>query len=317
MLEALCTFSPISYSKCSLSDSRITNNLNQLSFKITTDDALVSSSNKTQASTKAITLEESTSRLLTPDAHGNLNEEELQYAIVAHLLGEDDKNAADKFCSAFNSIVLETHSFEDAVKLSLKKVVAAGLVSQEQAEQINGWSFRAAQLDQDLDTLFDNRGEGADTTIAVMPFDQAVEKAESCLKLLQSGDMAVKDRSLDAQSNTVSVSSSGTSKSPSHGGAGFLWKPVSDSNGKLVVLFPASLTGNIISAGLYSSLPPTSENMIENGRFSGDSHNGRRAHFRFSKPGEGYSNGVYVVAHLKNGQIASYRINSTGRRYES
>jgi hypothetical protein len=96
--------------------------------------------------------------------------------------------------------------------------------------------------------------------------------------------------------------------------SGFLWKPVSENDGKLVILLPQSLTGKIRSASIHSSLPPRSENMIENGRFSGDTHNENRAHFRFSKPGSSYPDNTYVVAQLNDGTYTSFQIGSSGAR---
>ena len=80
------------------------------------------------------------------------------------------------------------------------------------------------------------------------------------------------------------------------------------------MLFPPNLTGNISNAGIYSSLPPSYENLIEQGDFSGDSHNGGRAHFRFSKPGGSYPDGVYVVAQLDNGETATFEIEESSNR---
>ncbi len=98
--------------------------------------------------------------------------------------------------------------------------------------------------------------------------------------------------------------------------SGFLWKPVSENNGKLVILLPQSLTGKVQSTSIHSSLPPGSTNMIESGKFSGDTHNGNRAHFRFSKPGDSYPDNAYVVAQLKDGTYTTFQINDSGRRNE-
>jgi len=75
---------------------------------------------------------------------------------------------------------------------------------------------------------------------------------------------------------------------PSGGGSvggGFVWKPISEGDGSLVVLTPASVNANVmtISGGFGS----------ENGRFVGRT-NGNRATFRFSRPGCGYGNGINV-----------------------
>lgn len=75
---------------------------------------------------------------------------------------------------------------------------------------------------------------------------------------------------------------------PSGGGAvggGFVWKPISEGDGNLVVLTPASVNATVmtISGGFGS----------ENGRYTGRT-NGNRATFRFSRPGCGYGNGINV-----------------------
>lgn len=95
---------------------------------------------------------------------------------------------------------------------------------------------------------------------------------------------------------------------------GFLWKPVSESDGKLVVLLPQSLTGKIKSASVYSSLPPQANNLIESGRFAGDDKNENRAHFRFAKPGSSYPDNAYVVAQLHDGTYASFQIKDSSSR---
>lgn len=95
---------------------------------------------------------------------------------------------------------------------------------------------------------------------------------------------------------------------------GFLWKPQSENDGKLVVLLPPQLTGKVQSASIHSSLPPDSNNQIEGGRFSGDTHNGGRSHFRFSKSGASYPDNAYVVAQLKDGTFTSFQIKNSGSR---
>lgn len=69
---------------------------------------------------------------------------------------------------------------------------------------------------------------------------------------------------------------------------GFLWKPVSESNGRLVVLLPrGTRSGNV-------SIRDSANNLLDTGKFSGI-HNGGREHYRFSKPGSGYPENCKVV----------------------
>jgi len=75
-------------------------------------------------------------------------------------------------------------------------------------------------------------------------------------------------------------------------GGGFLWKPVSESDGKLVVLLPNSYKGIVTMCYITDS----AGGFIESGRFVGDIHNGERPHFRFSKPGAAYGASRYIVS---------------------
>lgn len=256
---------------------------------------------------------------LTPNAEGKVHEEQLQHGIVAHLLEQVDPKAASAYAKAFSHLAAGDVATEDAVKRALKKVVKKGLVSKEKAEEINGISFRAAQLDKNHKALYDGRGGPDDPTIAVASLKRAIKKATAVLEKVDAGELKVAPRSLDAPSNGIpgrrahasGISGRGTVTANRQG---FLWKPVSESDGKLVVLLPPGLTGQVASAGIYSSLPPSGETLIEKGRFSGDSANGGRAHFRFSKPGGAYADGVYVVAHLKDGSIVKFRVGESSQR---
>jgi hypothetical protein len=120
--------------------------------------------------------------------------------------------------------------------------------------------------------------------------------------------------------SSTSSSSGGTGAigpSSAVASGGFLWKPVSESNGKLVVLLPTSLKGLVKSAGIYTAFPYQSGQRLASGTFSGDTKNGNRPHYRFGKPGSGYPNGVYLIAFLSSGKQYGYRIASTSRRNEN
>ena len=92
-------------------------------------------------------------------------------------------------------------------------------------------------------------------------------------------------------------------------GGGFLWKPVSDSSGKLVVLLPPQYTGQV--SAQYVASPDGTP--IEQGSFSAVG-NGGREHFRYSKPGGGYPNGSHAVANLKAGGAVHWTVPNTSAR---
>lgn len=247
---------------------------------------------------------------------GEINEEEFQHALVKYMLGDINPEAADAYSQAFSIAQENGISVEDAVKAALQAVVSEGLLGQDEAEKINGITFRAAQLDDNLEALYDGRGGPNDPTIATASVTDATAKAKAVFEAAEAGAMEFSARPLDAPSNLAPsqvAQSDGRSFAVAGGQNEFLWKPQSDSDGRLVVLLPSQYTGQVVSAGIYSSVPPTKANRIEEGRYAGDA-NGGRAHFRFSKSGGSYPDGVYVVAKLNDGRTVSFPIKETSER---
>ncbi len=249
---------------------------------------------------------------ISPDKDGNYHEEQLQHAVVTHLLDQISDKARTAYVRSYNTKTKAGMCEEDAVKQALTEVVQSGSLSMTDAKLVNGISFRAAQLDSNLEALYDNRGGKNDPTIAVMKKDRAIAQALSTLSDIKSGRVKVDPRSLDAPSNKVP----GRSTAKAADKSGFLWKPVSDKNGKLAVLLPSALTGKISKLGIYSALPPSAENLIEEGNFSGDKENGGRAHYRFRHPGSYYPDDAYVVVYLKDGDIKVFRTGDSSKQSE-
>lgn len=95
------------------------------------------------------------------------------------------------------------------------------------------------------------------------------------------------------------------------GGSGFLWKPVSESDGRLVVLIPPQYTGRISSVFLARR----TGTVIEQGAYGGI-HNGGRAHYRFSAPGSSYGTAIFAVADLEDGTSVNWYVPNGGARTE-
>ena len=93
---------------------------------------------------------------------------------------------------------------------------------------------------------------------------------------------------------------------------GFLWKPVSDKNGDLVVLLPKKFTGKVQEVRVLSA---DGKKTLGKGKYSGVG-NGDREHFRFSKPGSEYPDRSLVYIKLEDGTTRHLRINDTSRRIE-
>ncbi len=90
----------------------------------------------------------------------------------------------------------------------------------------------------------------------------------------------------------------------------FLWKPVADKDGKLVVLLPNKLTGDVNRVRLLS---PDGKQVIAQSRFSGIG-NGNRGHYRFAKPGGEYPANTKVEIIMDDGNRYRVNIPSTGKR---
>ncbi|MEZ4752874.1 MAG: hypothetical protein R3A13_00980 [Bdellovibrionota bacterium] len=93
---------------------------------------------------------------------------------------------------------------------------------------------------------------------------------------------------------------------------GFLWKPESDSDGRLVVLLPKNWTGKAAEVKILS---PDGKKLIETGRYTSIA-NGFRQHYRFNKSGGGYPNNATVQVTFTDGSITNIKIGSSGNRNE-
>lgn len=256
-----------------------------------------------------------TVRELVGKKKGNkVHEEEFQFAIATYLIkANKGEIAMDKFTSAFNSSRSRgANGVENAVKKALRIMVKNGVLSKTEAQDINGASFEAAQLDSNKAALYDGHGGPGDNTIAVMRTGNAINRAVKVLEAIQSGQRDVNARKLRVRSNKGSAQNDSNATSSSS--AEFLWKPKSESDGKLVVLLPSEFRGSVISTRIYSALPASSETFVEEGRFSGDDHNGNRPHYRFRFDGGSYPKNSYVVATMRNGETVSFKIGETSSR---
>lgn len=91
----------------------------------------------------------------------------------------------------------------------------------------------------------------------------------------------------------------------------FLWKPTSDSDGKLAILLPSSLDAQSVTV----SGPNFNESVSKGGR-NGSRGNGQREHYRFSKPGNAMQGPVQVNIALTSGGSKTITINNPAERNE-
>jgi hypothetical protein len=259
--------------------------------------------------------------LITPNSSNEVSEEALFSALVKERIQAEQ---GEEGLKAFQEILgkqLTAHTkndgyvaVEDATKAALVEYRTAGKIDEELGNKIYSQAFAAAQLDGNENVLFDDRGGAGDTTIAVASLEQALLASRVKIEKFDSGELTPTERKVDEA--TIGKSAFATASSTGHssgtGSGGFLFKPISDSDGKLAVLLPSIYAGVAQSMRLLS---PGGE-VIETGRYGGNG-NGNREHFRFSQPGQNYPAGVIVEATLTTGETVRYTISNPNQRTEN
>jgi hypothetical protein len=215
-------------------------------------------------------------------------------------------------------------SDEKAAKFALRDLVRGKMISKEEATKLYSKAFAGAQLDSDANSLSDGvGGNGAEASAKVVDVMKSLETkmlafttSDSSLTLRNLGEGSTRSgfdtaEAFAALATGGSASGATTGGSPVDGANGFLFKPRSDTQGKLVVLLPATLTGKISGVVLKDA----SGNEIESGR-SGGVGNGEREHFRYNQPGGQYPANLTVEVRLKGGEVKSYSIPDPSKRYD-
>ena len=201
-------------------------------------------------------------------------------------------------------------SEERAAKFALRDLVRNELMSKEEAAKIYSIAFASAQLDGDAQTLADDvvsTGDDVNTRLAQL---------EQTVTAYADGSKEVPLRKLSEGTTKGSVGGLGIAGLDASGAGGsvprgFLFKPVSDTQGSLVILLPSSMNSKVDEVVLKDS----SGKVIESGKFSGIG-NGDRQHYRYTRPGSEYPSNLVVEVRLKGGGVETITIPDPALRYE-
>jgi hypothetical protein len=269
---------------------------------------------------------------------GKLSEAQLFGAALSDKIAEHSSpEVAEEFRRNFRQLKREQREktrcrgIVNAAMSSLDALVASGKVSRDCARVLTNESWTLSQLDKNPENVAIQTDMGVNVSR-----ESGIEQYHRRNALYQSGALAltkVTDEMMLSQrfsSSTPAAKDSGTgysmvensgkvgsvsqNASAEFGASpvyqrGFLFKPISDSTGKVAVLMPPSLTGKVKSVSLKSN------DSIESGSYGGIG-NGFREHFRFKWPGSSYSANLSVVVMLSDGTIHNVRIPNPGLRYE-
>ncbi len=288
--------------------------------KVTEEVASVTESSTEKSDQEAqISFSSLLSDFLPPETGQEINEEQLFATIIAERLdGMKGSDALGSYQDSFEKYMSEmTYSngyvpVEDAARAALGDLVDRGVLSKDEAESIHAQSFQAAQLDDNLSALYDSLG----STIAVSMVEMALESSSRMLVAFDSGEKDAGKMSLSyQQASGIGFVSSSSSESGQVTnttiGGGFLFKPVSEGDGNLVVLLPSSMSGSVSKVSILGS----NGQILDQGRGLDDYDDGRPL-FRFSSPGTSYPDNITVEALMTNGESYSYAIPYPGQRYE-
>ena len=263
------------------------------------------------------------------EGRSEVNEEEVYQALIEYQLQALSPEASGHYTEKLNEAKGKyTRSngyvaIEDLTNATIDAMVSSGDLGAEKAALLKADAFKNAQLDTNLNALWDSIGGGEDKTIAVASVTGAVESVSATSRgEVQNATLQGVDSSAPLSPNTNNVNSDANldamnagALSSNDGKGGFLWKPVSDSNGRLVILLPSRMNGFIQSVEIHSSLPPSATTLIAEGRYA-NMGNGGRCHFRFPKPGAAYGNNIQVVVRGTDGTYVSYHIPRGGSRWD-
>ena len=89
----------------------------------------------------------------------------------------------------------------------------------------------------------------------------------------------------------------------------FLWKPVSESDGNLVILFPSQYRLDNVARIVVADGKEKPTRIDQSGA------NGDRIHARIRKPGAFFGKNVTVALHLKNGAVVTWKVPNGADRF--
>lgn len=265
--------------------------------------------NGTQAASQGI------AQFLLANTGDKVNEEQLFAAILQDRLTKHvSKEAASEFRTTIESVLKAASEgkkhiqVEDAAVKALDSLVAKKTISQEVRNKVYAEAFRAAQLDNEHNYIWDSKGGDKDNTVAVEEKAKALTSVADILSQIDSGKLKADMPKPSSSSSAGSSATTGSGSFPK----GFLFKPVSNNSGTLSILFPASSASRPKEIRLVDS----SGNLIEKGRFTSMGDTGDRAKFAFSKRGDQYPSGLVVEVVLSDGSVQKFSISDPGKRYE-
>lgn len=274
-----------------------------------------------------------TAEQLTPAKR--INEQE-GYAVLVHqaLKTLNPKIAArlEQELKQATALYKKNHGNTNLFKIAdrlMRQYLREKVITQEQYRTVRDHAFGRTQLDSNRTLLGDERSPEAksgDTPVrALSTFYRRIEsnptatpdeiaqfrasEAEISKEKWREKKKAGAPEIKTAEAVTIENTESSIGGIP----PGFLWKPQSETDGKLVILLPSSVDTRSVKS--VAIIDPASGKTIETGRFSGIG-NGDRLHFRFSRSGANFPDHSVVEINFINGSRSRVAISDSASRSE-
>ena len=300
--------------------------------------------------------------LLVPNQEGVISEEQLFASLlVERITALKGQEAGAEFKSLLEDQKTKMTSskngyipYEEAARTALREYAASGKLSAEEVEQVHSQAFGAAQLDDNLDVLFDDLGSESDLTKAVSDKSAAIASAKAIMNQYDAGSLTATIRSFELafdssglalinpyykSVNNYSSSDIGEDPLKNPGpdlAAGsvtyktpqaisdnmrtstweFLWKPIGENSKKLVVLPRAGLGYDVESVVLKDKNGKVIEEGTHYDAADGSPHPDSARKFNFTKPGSAYQKNLLCEVTMTNGAKVIFDIPNPGSRYE-
>lgn len=277
--------------------------------------------------------------VLKPDQANNVNEEELFAGLVLErvyaLKGQETGDAFRGVLDQHKTLNTGNGGYvfnEKAARDALKAFQESGKLTVEEADKIHSEAFSAAQLDDNKTALFDSIGGANDPTRAVASIDVALAGAKALIEKYTAGTEAPPQNLLRSEypalgihpvSKTISGSLGSLSANDKSdvtpkgnkldGAEGLLYKPLSYTQHKAILMLPPSYAGEVKSIVMRD----------ENGKvvdrakyFSGGNPVYPREKWVFRKRGEDLPENVTIQVKFKDGSVKNIKIAKPGERYD-
>ncbi|MBX7144302.1 MAG: hypothetical protein K1X79_07605 [Oligoflexia bacterium] len=278
--------------------------------------------------------------VLKPDQANNVNEEELFAGLILErvytLKGKDE---GDSFRTLLDQHKAQNTGnggyvfYEKAARDALKAYQESGKLSVEEADRIHSEAFSAAQLDSNKTALFDSIGGQNDPTRAVASIDVALAGAKALIDKYTAGTESPTQMLLRAEypalginpiSKTINAGKLGglsssdkedvTPKGNKIDGAdGMLYKPLSYTQHKAILMLPPSFAGEVKSIVMRNE----DGKVVDRAKyFSGGNPVYPREKWVFRKRGEDLPENVTVQIKFKDGTAKSVKLAHPSQRYD-